>query len=213
MAPPDAPPPDAAADERSLVEGLLAGDPGVLRGFLARTHHPVWCLACRVTLDRDERRDWTHNALLGVLEDLRQGRFEYRHPGGFWSWFRKRAYFRLLDERRRAAALRRREVPGENPDTVPDLSAFGAGADPARELEGAELVGAVEDCLERVPHRDQRRALRLLLHEELSYQAIADVLEAPLNSVRVWILRGRAVLRQCLARRWGLLGPGEESRA
>lgn len=210
--PPSLPPPaDPAADERRLVDGLLANDPAIVREFLARTHHPVWCLACRVTRDADERRDFAHDALLGVLDDLARGRFEYRHPGGFWSWFRRRAYFRLLDARRRARLRRDREhVPGEG---EPSLEEYGVTASFETEVERVELAAAVEDCLERVPNETHRRALRLLLGQELAYQQVAEALAAPLNSVRVWILRGRAALRRCLATRWGLWPAGERDGA
>ncbi len=204
MAATDPPGVDPAADERTLVEGLLAGDARAVRRFLERTHHPVWCLACRVTRDRDERRDWASEALLGILDDLARGRFEYRRPGSFWAWFRKRVYFRLLDARRRAALRHRRELLADAPE--PDaLAEYGVPGDASDEVERVQIGAAVEDCLERIPHLEQRRTLRLLLHGELAYQAIAETIGAPLNSVRVWILRGRIALRRCLAQRWGLL--------
>lgn len=203
--PPD---PDRARDERRLVTGLLAGEREAIREFLSRTHHPVWCLAARVARDPDERRDWAHDALLGILDDLQSGRFEYRRPGSFWAWFRTRVYFRLLDARRRARAREKREIAQE--ETAPDLAAFGVGHDPHEELERVQLAAAVEDCLERIEHPDQRRALRLLLAQELPYQEIAGVLAAPLNSVRVWILRARIALRRCLAARWGILPAADE---
>ncbi len=204
MAETDTTPADAALDERALVDGLLAGDAAAVRRFLERTHHPAWCLACRVTRDADERRDWSSNALLGILDDLKRGRFEYRRPGSFWAWFRKRVYFRLLDERRRALTRQRRE-PSADADTAMDLAEYGAPGDASDEFERVEVAAAVEDCLERIPHLEQRRSLRLLLHEELAYQAIAETIGAPINSVRVWILRGRIALRRCLAQRWGLV--------
>lgn len=203
--------PDRARDEQRLVGALLAGDREAVREFLARTHHPVWCLAARVTRDPDERRDWAHDALLGILDDLARGRFEYRRPGSFWAWFRTRVYFRLLDARRRARTREQREaVPA---DDTPDLTAFGVTHDPHEELERVRIAAAVEDCLERLEHPEQRRALRLLLGQELPYQEIADALAAPLNSVRVWILRARIALRRCLAARWGILPAAEEGDA
>lgn len=211
MSPSPPPTDDRAEDERRLVTGLLANDPGVVREFLERTHHPVWCLACRVTRDFDERRDFAHDALLGVLEDMASGRFEYRHPGGFWSWFRRRAYFRLLDSRRRARLRQGREHTPTADE--PALEEYGVTDTFTKELERVELAAAVEDCLERVPNEMHRRALRLLLAQEWQYQQIADALAAPLNSVRVWILRGRAAMRRCLATRWGLWPGGTGDRA
>lgn len=199
-------------DERTLLEGLRARDARSREAFLEATHHPVYCLASRVTLDPDLRRDWAHAALLGILGDIEQGRFVFRHAGGFWSWFRKRAYFRLLDERRRHLRQQSRErVLAPAAEEAPDLSDFGVETNPTAELERVELAAAVEDCLSRIASDKPRRALALLLGQELDHAAIAEALAAPANSVRVWVMRGRVALRRCLAERWGLSGPGQEA--
>ena len=191
-------------DEHRLVQGLVAGDRDAIAEFLDRSHHAVFCLAVRLTRDPERRRDWTHSTLLGILDDLARGRFVYRRPGSFWAWFRKRAYFRLLDEYRRERRLHAREIAGDPESGGPDLSEFGGGSDPAEEIERVELVSAIESCLDRLPNRDQRRALSLLLGQDLSYDDVAVALAAPLNTVRAWIRRGRILLRACLAERLGL---------
>ncbi len=197
-------------DERALVEGLQACDARTREAFLRATHHPVYCLACRVTHDPDLRRDWAHSALLGILADVEQGRFVFRHAGGFWSWFRKRAYFRLLDERRRHLRQQSRErASGPAGEEAPDLAEFGVESDPGGELERIELAAAVEDCLSRIAAEKPRRALALMLGQELDHAAIAEALSAPANSVRVWVMRGRIALRRCLADRWGIAAPGD----
>ncbi len=204
-----APPTIDLHDERTLLEGLERRDLRTREAFLTATHHPVYCLACRVTRDPDLRRDWAHTALLGVLSDVEQGRFVFRHAGGFWSWFRKRAYFRLLDERRRHLKQTARERQGD--DESLDLQEFGVVSNPTAELERVELAAAVEDCLSRIAADKPKRALSLMLGQELDHAAIAEALRAPVNSVRVWVMRGRVALRRCLADRWGLTAPGEES--
>lgn len=192
-------------DERRLAEGLIAGSHDAVAELLSRTHHPVYAMACRITQDPDRRRDWTHSALLGILEDLERGRFVYRHPGSFWAWFRKRVYFRLLDEYRRHRRASQREVAPDPETGSLDLSDFGGGVDPADELERVELRAALEECLGRLSSHDQRHALDLLLISDLTYQEIAASLRAPLNTVRAWIRRGRLQVRRCMAERLGWL--------
>lgn len=139
-----------------------------------------------------------------MLDDLAGGRFVYRRPGSFWAWFRKRAYFRLLDEYRRERRRDAREIAADPESGGPDLSEFGGGTDPAEEMERVELASAVDACLERIPHPEQRRALTLLLRQDLSYEDVAAALAAPLNTVRAWIRRGRILLRACLVERLGV---------
>lgn len=200
-------------DEPPLVAGLVAGDIATVRAFLENTHGPVHRMAARLTHDPDARRDWSHATLLGILDDLRAGRFVYRRPGSFWAWFRKRAYFRLLDECRRARRRAGREraldaaADGDGAPGGSDPADPGA-PDPAAELERVELRAAIERCLEGIAHPEQRRATALVL-EELAYEEIAAALGAPLNTVRTWIRRGRIALRRCLMERWGIAAPGE----
>lgn len=201
------------SEEQRLVEALKAGDPAVLDDFLRHTHHAVFALACRLTFDPDQRRDWAHTVLLALVDDVRTGRFVFRHAGGFWSWFRKRAYFRLMDECRRTAREQSRVRSADDPERAPDLASYGVSGDVAEEFDRVALRADVEGCLEKLPNADHRRALRLLLEDEAAYADIAKALATPLNTVRVWILRGRQGLRRCLAERWGLAdASGQEGR-
>lgn len=194
---------DAAAGadrtEAELVSGLIAGQAAAVGAFLDRTHRAVFCMAGRFTRDAGQRSDWSHEVLLGILEDLRRQRFTYTRPGSFWAWFRKRAYYRLVDQYR----LQRRQWerqgggPGAGP-VDPDLLA--GAEDPSQELERAEMRAALEGCLDKLPSVPQRRALEMLLFDEMDYQSIADALDAPLNTVRAWIRRARIAVRRCLAR-------------
>lgn len=199
-----------AEDERVLVDGLLAKDAAAVAEFLRRTHHPVYCMACRIAGDAPMRRDWSHDVLLGILDDLELGRFVYRGPGSFWAWFKKRAYFRLLDRARRARLTREREAPVGGVDDLPESFAP-ESEDPSMTMERIEERSAVEACLSRLENRDHRRALDLLLFEGLAYEAIAEILEAPLNTVRAWIRRGRIQLRRCLVKSLGLVDVSEAS--
>jgi RNA polymerase sigma-70 factor (ECF subfamily) len=196
-------PPREASDERRLVEGMIAGDPAAISEFLDRSHNQVFFMSCRLTGDRHLRRDWTHDVLLGVIDDLRNARFEYRGPGSFWGWFRKRAHYRLLDERRRDRKRRDREIAGDAGEEAIGLSGIASGGDPAGEVERAELLDAFEECLARLPSDQQRRALRLRLLDDASYQEIAAAMSSPLNTVRAWIRRARLAVRKCLLQAMG----------
>ncbi len=197
------------SDERTLVEGIAAGDPEAISEFLERTHHPVYCMAARLASDPETRRDWSHDVLLGILEDLERGRYEYRGPGSFWAWFRKRAHFRLLDAYRSSRLTSERERAAGAPQDLPtgshaSLSAAWAGwggrgqTDPAEEMERIEVQSAVERCLRGLTNDDHRKSLELLLFHDLAYEEIARRSDVPLNTVRAWIRRGRLALRRCL---------------
>ncbi len=186
-------------EEEALARGLATGDAEAVRTFLVRTHDRVYLMACRLTRDPGQRRDWAHDTLLGVLDDLRRGRFEYRAAGSFWGWFRKRAWFRLLDEYRRARRVHEREHPGGDTTDLDAVRAVSGGADPLQELMRVEMRAALEGCLAKLPNEDHRRALELFLLAGHPYETVAATMRAPLNTVRAWIRRGRLAVRKCLA--------------
>lgn len=198
-------------DERALVEALRSGDVAVLRLFLEHTHAAVHAFACRYSHDPEQRRDWSHTVLLRIVDDVREGRFVFRHAGGFWSWFRKRAGFLLLDECRNARKHAFRE--GTLLEALPHgpIATGEATDDPAAQLDRASLRADVEHCLERIASDDQRHALRLLLEQEFSYDEIAASLGSPVSAVRNWIHRARVALRHCLMVRWGIATPSGET--
>ncbi|GJM45497.1 MAG: RNA polymerase sigma factor [Gemmatimonadota bacterium] len=197
--------PTADSDEAALVRGIVDSDAEIVAEFLRRTHGPVYRIASRLTADPEARSDWSHETLLGVLDDVRRGRFEYRGPGSLWGWFRKRAYFRVLDQYRKAKLNAERERPsGAGPD-FSELAELGAGSDPLEELERVRLRAALESCLARIANENHRRALECLLFRDMAYEPIAVELDTPLNTVRAWIRRGRLLLRKCLVKSLGLL--------
>jgi RNA polymerase sigma-70 factor (ECF subfamily) len=69
--------------------------------------------------------------------------------------------------------------------------------DPATRLFRAEERERIKEELEELPP-SQRAALGLRLLEGLSYEEIADLMGVPVNSVRSWLHRGRARLREAL---------------
>lgn len=195
----DPPPP---SDERELLAGLWRRDPRALAEFVHRTHHPLWLMTGRITFDEHTRQDWCHDILLGILDDVWRDRFEYRGPGSFWGWFRKRAYYRLLDLERLRRRRDQRERPVGDPESEP-IEAICVEHDPGEELERAAFLSALESCLDELENGMHRRALALRLFEERAYEEIATELSAPLNTVRAWIRRARLAVRACIARSLG----------
>ena len=193
--------------EPRLVQGLLEGDPAAREAFVGLCHDAVYVFACRRTLDPELRRDWTHDAILRLLEDLAGGAFVYRRPGAFWAWFRKRAWFLVLECGRRQRVHDGREIATADED-LPEPP---APDDAARLIEDHEAALAVERCLDALGNPDHARALRLRMVDETPYEEIATSLDVPLNTVRAWIRRGRVALRLCLARRFGWTLPEETS--
>ena len=95
--------------------------------------------------------------------------------------------------------LRRRRLPVNSPaglDTLPAETA-GAEPDPESRAAAAALGRRLRAELDRL-EEPYKSVLILREIQELQYQEISDALEIPLNTVRVYIHRGRRRLREQL---------------
>ena len=86
-----------------------------------------------------------------------------------------------------------RKVEGES------LRADPAGSNPEALLSGQGMEGEVETALGGLP-AEFREAILLVDIEELSYQEVSGVLNVPIGTVKSRVSRGRAILREALAR-------------
>jgi RNA polymerase sigma factor (sigma-70 family) len=191
--------------EKSLAEGLTRGDPRSVREFLETTHRPVYHMTARLTQDPDLRHDWTHEVLLAIVDELGRGKFEYRWPGCFWSWFQKRSYFMLINFYRRQKTISGRLTTGELGEDIIERMSLPQATDPSGLVEGVEARTVIEECLAKIKNEDHRDALSQALFQEASYQHVADTLSSSLNTVRSWIRRARTSVRECVAARYSFL--------
>jgi RNA polymerase sigma-70 factor, ECF subfamily len=72
-------------------------------------------------------------------------------------------------------------------------------SNPEEILSGRGMEGEVESALDKLPE-EFREAIMLVDVEELSYQEVAGVLDIPIGTVKSRVSRGRAILREALAR-------------
>jgi RNA polymerase sigma-70 factor (ECF subfamily) len=184
--------------EKALVAELSVRNPAAVSEFLERTHRPVYAMTARLTTDPDLRHDWSQEILLKILDELAKGRFVYRWPGCFWSWFGKRSHFLLINLYRRQKNMDARLDPIALGEEVIGQLDLPARTDPLRLMENVEARAIMEECLARLDNEDQRHALTRVLLAEDSYQTIADDMDTPLNTIRSWIRRARVAVRKCI---------------
>lgn len=190
-------------EEENLARGLSRGDDECVRDFLRRTHRQVYNMAARLAADPEQRHDWSQEILLAIVREMSAGRFVYRRPGCFWAWFQARVNFLLINLYHKDRKHSRRWTTGEVGDDLVSKVPLNEGADPLGMLEVLETRRVVDECLERLSSEDHRRALHLVLFQELPYQDIADEMGASLNTVRSWIRRARIAMRECVAGKLG----------
>jgi RNA polymerase sigma-70 factor (ECF subfamily) len=143
-------------------------------------------------------QDFVYGAALRIVrnpvmaQDLAQETFIRAHRAlpGFRGQAQVRSWlYRIATNLSLNAVQRRREYPT---DAVPDRP---TSLDPASDAENLALRHELEDAIAELPAKLQK-PLVLREYEGLSYQAIAERLDLPINTVRTRILRARRSLRE-----------------
>ena len=71
------------------------------------------------------------------------------------------------------------------------------GSDPENETLHCDAAGRLDICMGQL--RDQhRQCIAMIYWDGVTYQQLADTLETPLGTVKVWVRRGLEKLKQCL---------------
>jgi len=160
-------------------------------GELVRRHYGASVAFCAQVLgDHGRAEDVVQRGFLRIFG----ARSRYREQARF-----KTLLFRVLlnlsinEIRKRASAAQLSAVGGEVVGEGGSLLQDVKSPDPFELVEEKEGRAMLRQALQRLRPR-HRAALWLREHEQLSYQEIADALEASLPEVKIWIHRARKKL-------------------
>ena len=172
-------------------------DPGVPTWdeIVDRHSERVYRLAYRLTGNRPDAEDLTQEVFVRVFRSL-----PGYTPGTFEGWLHQITTNLFLDHARRKQRIRFDTLSDERADRL-------SSGSPAPDAAYADqrFDDDVERALATLPP-DFRAAVVLCDVEGLTYEEIADILDAKLGTVRSRIHRGRALLRTALAHRTPAVG-------
>ena len=190
--------------DRALIRDLASDDPAVRRkalGDLYERHQArVFNTAYRVLGSAADAQDVTQEVFLHVADRIRS----FRGDASLTSWVYRVTVNLSIDARRRAARRPSlRTGPGEDGQDLERAErrpgVADAGADPVALAERTEAERKVRQALDRLSPK-LRAVVVLRYFENLSYEDLADVLQASIGTVKSRLNRAHAALE-------GLLGP------
>jgi RNA polymerase sigma-70 factor (ECF subfamily) len=180
--------PDAFSDVESSISRLSRGDISALAALMAQYQHRLYRYLVRLTQDPAAADDLFQQTWLRVMEKIR--RYDVRRQFDPWLFSVARNlaidYLRTL----RTTSLDEPEGSGDAP--IGRLAA--TGPDPLEQLlefERGEILATAVDKLP-VIHRE---VLALRFEEEMKLDEIAEVIGAPLSTVKSRLLRALENLR------------------
>lgn len=178
-------------DDHSLVTAALDRAPGAFERLVARHQGLVWHLVYRMVHHAEDARDLCQEVFLRVHQRLPQFRFE----SALSSWIGRIAFTvaaRHLQKRR----LPMLESAGEEDGEAP-IDRVGDGFDLETACADAELMRHLAGAVESLP--PLQRTLVTLYHlDELGIGQIAGITGLPEGTVKSYLFRARARLRQRL---------------
>lgn len=179
-------------DHNAELAACARGERDALRRLYEREGRYLLGVALRLVRDRASAEDVLQDAFVAVW--TRAGSFDPRRGDGR-GWLYSIVRHAALDWVR----AHRRTVSADE-ETLDALQEAGAdpGPDVADTVAWRSSVRQLDACLERLDVAKRQCVLHAYL-DGCSHAEIAERLNAPLGTVKAWIRRGLAALRECLA--------------
>lgn len=171
-------------DDRELVRRHLAGDPQAFAVLVERHRARLYHVCYRIVGDADEAADAVQDAFMSALRKLST----FRGDARFSTWLHRigvNACYDILRARARRPVLLLGDDAPEERAGVPDHAELVAG------------TGDAAAALARIPE-EFRVALVLADVEDMAYDAIAQVLDVPVGTVKSRVFRGRIALARAM---------------
>ncbi|MDN5937153.1 MAG: sigma-70 family RNA polymerase sigma factor [Salinisphaera sp.] len=183
----------ADRDELKLwLRAIAGGDQQAFAKLYDATASHLYAVLLRILRNPDRAQDALQEAYIKIWQ--KAGSYA-PDRGSPLTWLLAVARYGALDALRR----QRPEVAmPEDPDLAAALLEDETGQSPDRENENLQSLDAVRTCLTTLTPQ-QRNSVLLAYYEGLTHQELAQRLGAPIGTVKSWIRRGLARLRDCLS--------------
>jgi RNA polymerase sigma-70 factor, ECF subfamily len=182
-------------EEQRLIERCLAGDVEAFRPLVSRYQRVTFSIALRMLGSRADAEDVTQQAFVDAFNALEGFRGDGR-THAFSTWLLRIAVNRskdILKSKRRTEEPLDEEMPGADAAFAYDPS------NPEANVSSGERRHYLETALLQVAPK-YREVLILKDVEELSYEEIHGILQLPLTTLKIRVVRARAMLREIIQR-------------
>lgn len=171
-------------EDGELLDRLATGDEVAFRMLVERHIDRAYAIALRIVGNAADAEDVVQDTMLKVWSH--RGRWQHGRAK-FSTWLYRVISNRCIDLRRKPR--------NENVEAVPEVADAQPGA--VEIIERNELNDMLELAMQRLPEQ-QRIAVILSYHENMSNGEIAQVMDTTVAAVESLLKRGRQQLRQLL---------------
>lgn len=177
--------PSEGPSDFELIDRFLEGDTSAFDMLVQKYQKDVYRLAYRITQSVDDAKDLAQETFLQAYRALKG----FHRRSSFYTWLYRIAVHLCLHHRQRSGRV---ELVAELLDTP------APGAQPLSDLLEAEQRQAVAMAIATLPPQ-QRAALTLRVHHNLSYKEIGEILQCSAGAARANVFHAVQKLRVQLA--------------
>lgn len=186
----------AVQQDVDCIRRAQGGDRAALGEIVAAWQDRIFNTMRKMARDEQEAMDLTQEAFGRAIERLGS----FRGESAPFSWMYRIAMNVALgrlrqNKRRRTVSVSGNDTDGRGEGVLERSADVSPG--PAEKVEGRERDQMVRQAMQRLD--DQQRALLIMRDVDgMDYQQIAELLEAPLGTIKSRIFRARLALREQL---------------
>jgi RNA polymerase sigma-70 factor (ECF subfamily) len=169
-----------AASDVALVSRIAAGDPLAMQVLFARHNVRVFRFVMGIVKDRTLADDIIGDVFLDVWRHA--GRFEER--ASVSTWLLAIARYKALDGNRRGRAHAHVELDDEA------LAIADTSDDPETAAQTRDRDEVLRNCIAQLSP-SHREILDLVYYQEMTIEAVAEIIGAPLNTVKTRMFYAR----------------------
>lgn len=190
------------AEEQEFVAELRAGSEQAFHLLLAQYGQPIYSLMARTLRDPADAADVTQEVFVKVFRNISS----FHGEASLRTWIYRIALHEASNQRRWWSRHKRQEMTIDAPIENEDGESFcladalaARDASPYEQAANAQVQRQVMDALQTLPAAF-REVVVLREMEGFGYEEIAEMLEVNLGTVKSRLTRGRAALREALAK-------------
>ena len=175
--------------DEQLIERIQQGEIRCFADLVDRHKDRALTVAVRLLRRREDAEEAVQDAFVRAFRGLA----EFRGESRFSTWFYRILYNTCLTRLRRGQSGM--TVSIDHPDAEePSAAMIDEGDDPLDQLDMNETRAIIAEEMARLPERF-RMPVTLFYVNDMSYEEIASVLDAPIGTVKTNLFRGRVALR------------------
>lgn len=179
--------------DEELVALCQKGEGQYFEILIQRYMEKAFRIALDFTHNTEEAKDLSQDAFLRAFSRIKQ----FNGRSSFYTWFYRLVVNLCLDYTRRKGRVIWERLEREADGVSEPIELTDASSTPDQEAMAGEAIRRVDKTLDAMP-KNQRTAFLLRNHQGLSITDIAKVMKTTEGTVRVYLHRAVAALRQSL---------------